>query len=654
MKFILESKNKPSGDQPNAIKQLIANLKNDIENQVLLGVTGSGKTFTIANIIKNQNKPTLILSHNKTLASQLYVEFKELFPNNSVEYFISNFDYYRPEAYMPKTDTYVDKTSKSNWDLEAMRMSTLNSLSTRSDTIVIASVAAIYGSLNPEEYINAFFPLHKGMKITRKDFIKKLVKINYARNPIENTPGFFRVKGDIIELSPSWTDKYFLRFDFLDDVIEDIAKVDTLTKEVIQKYTNITVFPGDAYTMQQDTIKYSIKKIKEELRDRLIYFKKNNKLLEAQRLEDRVKHDLESLEEFGICPGIENYARYMDRRGKNEKPYTLLDYFPKDSLFFIDESHMMIPQLNAMYNGDRARKSNLVEYGFRLPSALDNRPLKFEEFQKYHNQKIYVSATPSQYEIDISHGLVAEQIIRPTGLLEPMIEIRPIKNQIEDIIDEIKIQNKKNERTIILTTTIRMSEELTKFLQAKKLKVAYIHSELKTLQRTEILRKLRKGIVDVVVGINLLKEGIDLPEVSLVIVLDADKESFFRSTKALIQIVGRASRNKNGRVIFYADRKTKAMNETMEISDKRRLIQKAYNKKHKITPKTIIKSIPAPIVSDGNLGAINLLLAKDKINKKNASKLIDDFTQQMLKASKDLNYERAAQLRDIIIELKTK
>ena len=555
---------------------------------------------------------------------------------------------------MPKTDTYVDKTSKSNWDLEAMRMSTLNSLSTRSDTIVIASVAAIYGSLNPEEYINAFFPLHKGMKITRKDFIKKLVKINYARNPIENTPGFFRVKGDIIELSPSWTDKYFLRFDFLDDVIEDIAKVDTLTKEVIQKYTNITVFPGDAYTMQQDTIKYSIKKIKEELRDRLIYFKKNNKLLEAQRLEDRVKHDLESLEEFGICPGIENYARYMDRRGKNEKPYTLLDYFPKDSLFFIDESHMMIPQLNAMYNGDRARKSNLVEYGFRLPSALDNRPLKFEEFQKYHNQKIYVSATPSQYEIDISHGLVAEQIIRPTGLLEPMIEIRPIKNQIEDIIDEIKIQNKKNERTIILTTTIRMSEELTKFLQAKKLKVAYIHSELKTLQRTEILRKLRKGIVDVVVGINLLKEGIDLPEVSLVIVLDADKESFFRSTKALIQIVGRASRNKNGRVIFYADRKTKAMNETIEISDKRRLIQKAYNKKHKITPKTIIKSIPAPIVSDGNLGAINLLLAKDKINKKNASKLIDDFTQQMLKASKDLNYERAAQLRDIIIELKTK
>jgi excinuclease ABC subunit B len=406
--------------------------------------------------------------------------------------------------------------------------------------------------------------------------------------------------------------------------------------------------------MRSDTIQYSIKKIRIELKERLKYFRENNKLLEAQRLEDRVNHDLESLDEFGICPGIENYARYMDRRAKDVKPYTLLDYFPKNSLFFIDESHMMIPQLNAMYNGDRARKTNLVNYGFRLPSALDNRPLKFEEFIKYKNQKVYVSATPSEYEIDISHGLVTEQIVRPTGLLEPTIEIRPIDNQIENIMDEIKKQNKKDERTIILTTTIRMSEELTKFLQEKRFKVGYIHSELKTLQRTEILRKLRKGIIDVLVGINLLKEGIDLPEVSLVIVLDADKESFFRSTRALIQIVGRASRNKNGHVIFYANRMTKAMNETISITDQRRKVQIKYNKKHNITPTTIVKAIPEPISSDGNLGAIDLLLNQKRIKKSDTESLIKDFTKQMLRASKEMNYERAAQLRDIIIELKTK
>ncbi len=653
MKFKLSSKHKPTGDQPSAIKKIIDNINNKIENQVLLGVTGSGKTFTMANVIENQNKPTLILSHNKTLASQLYVEFKELFPENRVEYFVSNFDYYRPEAYMPKTDTYIDKTSKSNWDLEAMRMSTLNALSTRKDTIVVASVAAIYGALNPNEYVQSFFPLEKGMKITRKDFIKKLVKINYSRNQSENAPGTFKAKGDIIELSPSWTDKYILRFSFFDDEIEDIAKIDVLSKSIIQKYDNITIFPGDAYTMKADTIAYSIEKIREELKERLKYFRKNNKLLEAQRLEDRVNHDLESLEEFGICPGIENYARYMDRRDVGQKPYTLLDYFPDDALFFIDESHMMIPQLNAMYNGDRARKQNLVDYGFRLPSALDNRPLKFSEFTQFRNQKIYVSATPGEYEIDVSHGLVTQQIIRPTGLLEPKIDVVSNDNLIENILDEIKQQLARKERTIILTTTIRMAEELTKFLQEKRIKVNYVHNELKTLQRSEILRKLRKGIIDVVVGINLLKEGIDLPEVSLVMILDADKESFFRSTRALIQIVGRAARNKNGRVIFYGDRVTKAMHETIDITDKRRKHQVKYNKKHNITPTTIIKPIPLPISTDGNKGALNLLLNNKKAKKKELEALIEDLRQQMLHASKEMNYERAAQLRDIILELKS-
>lgn len=652
MKFKLFSNHKPTGDQPLAIKKIIENINNKIENQVLLGVTGSGKTFTIANVIQNQNRPTLILSHNKTLASQLYVEFKELFPKNRVEYFVSNFDYYRPEAYMPKTDTYIDKTSKSNWDLEAMRMSTLNALSTRRDTIVVASVAAIYGALNPTEYLQSFFPIEKGMSITRKDFIKKLVKINYSRNQSENIPGTFKAKGDIIELSPSWTDKYVLRLSFFDDEIEDIAKIDVLSKSIIQKYDNITIFPGDPYTMKEDTIAYSIKKIGKELEERLKYFRKNNKLLEAQRLEDRVNHDLESLEEFGICPGIENYARYMDRRKQGQKPYTLLDYFPDDAIFFIDESHMMIPQLNAMYNGDRARKQNLVDYGFRLPSALDNRPLKFSEFVEFHNQKIYVSATPGEYELSVSHGLVTNQIIRPTGLLEPQIDVISNDNLIENIMDKIKDQLNKKERTIILTTTIRTAEELTKFLQEKRIKVNYIHNELKTLQRSEILRKLRKGIIDVVIGINLLKEGIDLPEVSLVMVLDADKESFFRSTRALIQIVGRAARNKNGKVIFYGNKITKAMQETIDITNERRNYQKEYNKKHNIIPTTIIKPIPLPISTDGNKGALNLLLHNKKAKKKELEILIQDLRKQMLQASKAMNYERAAQLRDIILELK--
>ena len=652
MKFKLFSNHKPTGDQPLAIKKIIENINNKIENQVLLGVTGSGKTFTIANVIQNQNRPTLILSHNKTLASQLYVEFKELFPKNRVEYFVSNFDYYRPEAYMPKTDTYIDKTSKSNWDLEAMRMSTLNALSTRRDTIVVASVAAIYGALNPTEYLQSFFPIEKGMSITRKDFIKKLVKINYSRNQSENIPGTFKAKGDIIELSPSWTDKYVLRLSFFDDEIEDIAKIDVLSKSIIQKYDNITIFPGDAYTMKEDTIAYSIKKIRKELEERLKYFRKNNKLLEAQRLEDRVNHDLESLEEFGICPGIENYARYMDRRKQGQKPYTLLDYFPDDAIFFIDESHMMIAQLNAMYNGDRARKQNLVDYGFRLPSALDNRPLKFSEFVEFHNQKIYVSATPGEYELSVSHGLVTNQIIRPTGLLEPQIDVISNDNLIENIMDKIKDQLNKKERTIILTTTIRTAEELTKFLQEKRIKVNYIHNELKTLQRSEILRKLRKGIIDVVIGINLLKEGIDLPEVSLVMVLDADKESFFRSTRALIQIVGRAARNKNGKVIFYGNKITKAMQETIDITNERRNYQKEYNKKHNIIPTTIIKPIPLPISTDGNKGALNLLLHNKKAKKKELEILIQDLRKQMLQASKAMNYERAAQLRDIILELK--
>ncbi len=652
MSFKLVSKNKPAGDQINAIKELTQGLNQGKKHQVLLGATGTGKTFTIANVIANINQPTIVLSHNKTLASQLYTELKQLFPNNHVEYFISNFDYYRPEAYMPTTDTYIDKTSKSNWDIEAMRMSALNALLTHKDTIVVASVAAIYGQLSPQEYVASFMKIFVGQKIKRTDLLMELVKRNYKRNDIELGMATFRARGDNIELSPSWTQDFYLRISLFDEQIESISEIDTLTGEVLKRQKSRLIYPGTAYTTRPETIERAIATIKTELSERLQELNTQNKLLEHQRLEQRTNFDLESLNEFGTCSGIENYSRHLEGRAANERPFTTLDYFPNNALMVIDESHMMIPQLNAMYNGDRSRKSTLVEYGFRLPSALDNRPLKFVEFEKFKFQRIYVSATPSDYELNQVNHHVVSQIVRPTGLLDPEIEIVPTINQVEDIFNRIQQQKVKQERTFILTVTKRMAEELSRYLKERNEKVAYIHSDHKTFERDEILRKFRKGVYDTVVGVNLIREGIDIPEVSLICVLDADKESFFRSTKSLIQMIGRSARNVNGRVIFYGDKITESMKNAIEETDRRREIQRAYNLKHKIIPQTIIKPIPEPIHGQSIENAIEEFMTKkrDK-NKREQKELINDLRRQMLQASKDLNFERAAQLRDIIIEL---
>lgn len=656
MSLKLETKFKPSGDQPEAIEKLVQGIKEGKKNQVLLGVTGSGKTFTIANVINKIQRPVLVLSHNKTLASQLYSELKSFFPNNNVEYFVSYFDYYRPEAYLPKTDVYVEKTSKTNHDLEMLRMSTMNSLLTNRDTIVVASVAAIYGANKPEEYEDSFFTVSLNQKIKRNDFFMNLVKKQYSRNQIAIESGEFSVKGDVIEIAPGWTNEYNLRIELFDDVIESINKIDPLTKKIISKEKKVLIFPASSYVVKSDNIDGTIQLIELELEQRLKYFKKEEKHLEYQRLKDRTKNDIDSLREFGYCSGIENYSRHIDRRKEGEKPYTLLDYLPKDTLIIIDESHMMIPQLNGMYNGDRSRKLNLVDYGFRLPSALDNRPLKFDEFEKYDFQKIFISATPADYELDLTGGEVVTQYIRPTGLLDPIIEIHPSKNQVEDIHDEIKKQIEKKARTIIVTTTKKAAEELTKFFQSKKIKIAYIHSEHKTFERNEILRKLRKGIYDVVIGINLLREGIDLPEVSLIMVLDADKESFFRSKSSLIQIVGRAARNVDGRVIFYADTISKSMKATIDDNQMKRKIQIEYNKKNNIIPKTIIKPIFEPIQGQDITNAIELV-QKQRANSKSKEKEVKDIISQLRKEMKEaadkLDFERATQIRDLILELET-
>lgn len=655
MHFKLNSKYKPSGDQPNAIEKLIKGIEEGKKNQVLLGVTGSGKTFTIANVIKHINKPVIVLSHNKTLASQLYSELKGFFSENRVEYFVSYFDYYRPEAYLPQKDVYVDKTSKSNQDLEAMRMSSLNALTMRSDSIVVASVAAIYGSVNPEEYKSSFYYIEVGMIVKRNTFFINLIKRQYKRNNTDLISGCFSVKGDVIELAPGWTSEYLIRIDFFGDEIEKIARLDPLTKKVKKFYNSIVIYPAAIYSVQDKTIHRAINLIEHELEGRLDFFKSNNKLLEYQRLHDRTINDIDSLKEFGYCSGIENYARHIDGRDEDEKPFTILDYLPKNSLLIIDESHMMIPQLNAMYNGDRARKENLVNYGFRLPSALDNRPLRFAEFEKYDFQRIFVSATPGDYEIDLVEGEIVSQIIRPTGLLDPTIEVYPSENQIENIYDRIKEQINKNERSFILTTTKRTSEELAKHFQSLGVKIAYIHSEHKTLERNEILRKLRKGVYDVIIGINLLREGIDIPEVSLIMVLDADKESFFRSKRSLIQITGRAARNVNGHVVFYADSISKSMKETIDDNKFKRSLQEKYNKEKNIIPKTIIKPIPEPIHGHDLQNAIDFVLKKtnNKSKKLEIKNLIEGLRKEMKGAAKELDFERATEIRDIILELES-
>lgn len=654
--FKLKADYQPSGDQPKAIQELIEGIENNQNNQVLLGVTGSGKTFTIANVIAKFDRPVLVLSHNKTLASQLYSELKQFFPENAVEYFISYFDYYRPEAYIPTSDTYVEKTSSTNQDIELLRLSAVNSLLKRRDTIVVASVSAIYGALNPEEYQKNIYRIFVNMEIPLNLFLNKLVQIKYDRNDADHVPGTFMLRGDSVIITPPDSEEFLLRIDFFGDEIEGIYHIEKLSKNIIKKFKIYSIYPGQAYAVEKSIFDNVIPKIKKELKERMVYFEKNNKLLELQRIKDRVTNDMDDMSEFGFCSGIENYSMYLDGRDFGQRPFTLLDYFPQDAIVFIDESHMMMPQIRGMFKGDRARKQTLVDYGFRLPSALENRPLTFEEFENnFSFQKIYISATPGEYEVDKTGGVVTRLYVRPTGLLDPIIEIRKETNQIEDIYDELIKQRQKDERTIILTTTKRMAEELSTFLKTKKVKAAYIHSEHTTFVRNEILRKLRKGIYEVVIGINLLREGIDLPEVSMVMVLDANKESFMRNTRSLIQIVGRAARNAQGKVVMYADSISKSMQETIDDNIEKRNIQIAYNKTHNIIPKTIIKPIPEPIEGHDILNAVELIMEKNdkfkKTSKKAKTELINNLRIQMNQAAKELDYERAIELRDIILEL---
>ncbi|BDT02873.1 UvrABC system protein B [Spiroplasma ixodetis] len=658
--FKLKAPYKPTGDQPEAISKLVVAIKNNIKYQVLLGATGTGKTFTMANVIAQVQKPTLILVHNKTLAMQLYGELKTFFPENRVEYFVSYFDFYQPEAYLPKTDTYIDKNSKQNQEIEMLRLSALNGLSISKDVIVVASVAAIYGEQEPTAYKDNFFELRKGQKINRKDLLLRLIKNGYVRNDITLEPGSFSAKGDLIKLAPSWNDQFYLRISLFGDEIEEIARIDTLAANVLERFPFITIFPAQNYITSKNRVDQAIIKITEELKITLAQLRKNNMLVEAQRLEQRTEHDLESLKEFGICSGIENYSRHLENREVGSAPYTLIDFFPDDFLTIIDESHMTLPQIRGMYNTDHSRKETLVKYGFRLPSALDNRPLNFNEFSNKLKQVIYTSATPADYELALIKNEVepfnvpVQQIIRPTGLLDPTIEIKPTKNQMEDIINQIKLRTKNNERVFITTLTIRMAEELSNFLQEQKIKVAYIHNELKTLERTKVLLDLRKGVFDVIVGINLLREGLDVPEVSLICILDADKSGFLRNTKSLIQTIGRAARNVNGHVILYGDIKTEAMTQAIEETQRRREIQLAYNKKHNIVPVTVKKPL-SEIVStrelDVDLKILNSSKGKTKIAAK--TKIIADLRVEMLQAAKDLNFEKAASLRDLILSIES-
>jgi excinuclease ABC subunit B len=651
-KFELVSSYTPSGDQPQAIQKLVEGIENGEQYQVLLGATGTGKTFTISNVIAQVNKPTLVFAHNKTLASQLYSEFKEFFPHNHVEYFVSYFDFYQPEAYLPKTDTYIDKNTKTNEELDMLRMAAVNSALHHRDTIIVASVASIYGASNPEQYQDMIDTIHVGDEIDRQDLLKKLVLQQYKRNDMEQSKGTFRVRGDVIEISPGYTDKFIIRIEMFGDEIERIAEVDPLTGKLIQAYSMYNLYPAHGYATSMDIMKRAAATIEEELEERLEYYEKMGKPLEKERLEQRCRYDIEALKEFGVCPGIENYSRHIDGRQEGERPYTLFDYIPEDFLMVVDESHASLPQIRGMYNGDRARKEILVEYGFRLPSALDNRPLRFEEFEQISGQTIFVSATPGDYELEQTNNEVIEQIIRPTGLLDPEVEVRPIEGQIDDLVDEIKARIEKNERTLITTLTVRMAEDLTEYLKNMDIKVAWLHHEVKTIERTEIIHDLREGKYDVLVGINLLREGLDIPEVSLIAVLDADKEGFLRSRRSLIQIMGRAARNANGKVILYADKMTDSMKEAMAETARRRAIQMQYNEEHGIVPKTIIKPIHDIVRSKETKKMTAKYMAKKKLGKKDTATLIADLEKEMKEAAKAMEFERAAELRDMIIELK--
>ncbi|WP_347298266.1 excinuclease ABC subunit UvrB [Dolosigranulum savutiense] len=652
--FDLKSKYEPGGDQPQAINQLVEGIKAGDKEHVLLGATGTGKTFTMSNVIQRVSKPTLVIAHNKTLAGQLYTELKEFFPNNAVEYFVSYYDYYQPEAYVPSTDTFIEKDASINDEIDKLRHAATSSLLERRDTIVVASVSCIYGLVNPIDYKNHVLSLREGTEIGRDELLETLVDMQYQRNDIDFKRGTFRVRGDVVEIFLVSRGSEAIRVEFFGDEIDRIREVDVVTGEVQHALKHVAVFPATHFVSSDEQTQSAINSINQELKEQLSELRDENKLLEAQRLEQRTEYDLEMLHEMGYCSGIENYSRHLDGRQPGEAPYTLLDFFPDDSLFIIDESHMTMPQIRGMYNGDRARKERLIEHGFRLPSALDNRPLTLEEFEARVPQITYVSATPAQYEIERSSQVV-EQIIRPTGLLDPIIEVRPIKGQIDDLIDEIHKRIDKNERVFITTLTKKMSEDLTDYLKEVGIKVRYLHSDIKTLERTEIIRDLRRGEFDVLIGINLLREGLDVPEVSLVAILDADKEGFLRSTRALIQTVGRAARNENGRVIMYADNMTDSMQTTIDETERRREIQQAFNEEHNITPKTIKKDVPdlISIAKVDNEDGEGLTEEKIKnLSQAERREMIETMEFEMKQAAKNLEFEKAAQLRDVVMEIK--
>lgn len=648
-KFQLVSSYKPTGDQPEAIDALVSGIKSGKKRQTLLGVTGSGKTFTMANIIEKVNKPTLVLAHNKTLAAQLCSEFRELFPNNAVEFFVSYYDYYKPEAYIPGRDLYIEKDALINDEIDKLRHSATSSLFERNDVIIVSSVSCIYSLGDPAEYKKMVLGLRPGMRVDRNKVISSLIDMNYDRNDINFVRNKFRVRGDVLEIFPSSSSDKAIRVEFFDDEIDRISEINTVTGELIRRLTYISIFPASHYAMSPERKESALGQIEAEMIERVKYFKNEGKLLEAQRIEERTRYDLEMLREIGFCHGIENYSRVLSGREEGSTPFTLLDYFPKDYLLFIDESHVTLPQVRGMSGGDRARKKNLVDFGFRLPSAYDNRPLFFDEFDKKLNDVIYVSATPSEYEKEQSEAIV-EQLIRPTGLVDPEVEVRPIKGQVDDLMGEIRLRVERGDRVLVTTLTKKMAEDLTEYLSANKIKVKYIHHNVETIERMEIVRDLRKGVFDVLVGINLLREGLDIPEVSLVAILDADKEGFLRSDISLIQTIGRAARNANGKVIMYADEITKSMKKAIDETEKRRKVQLAYNEKHGIVPQTIKKKV-LDVIDIGMKDEETVKEKKKKLPKKDREKAIEELTREMKDCAKRLDFERAAYLRDIIVEM---
>ena len=653
--FHLASKYEPAGDQPAAIAELVDGVKGGEKAQILLGATGTGKTFTISNVIQEVNKPTLVIAHNKTLAGQLYGEFKEFFPDNAVEYFVSYYDYYQPEAYVPSSDTYIEKDSSINDEIDKLRHSATSSLLERNDVIVVASVSCIFGLGDPREYSQQVVSLRVGMEMDRNELLKSLVDIQFERNDIDFQRGRFRVRGDVVEIFPGSRDEHALRVEFFGDEIDRIREVDALTGEIVGETEHVAIFPATHFVTNEEHMEHAISQIQEELEARLKVLRSENKLLEAQRLEQRTNYDIEMMREMGYTSGIENYSRHMDGRQEGEPPYTLLDFFPDDFLLVIDESHVTMPQIRGMYNGDRARKQMLVDYGFRLPSALDNRPLRLEEFEQHVNQIVYVSATPGPYEMEQTETVV-QQIIRPTGLLDPEVEIRPIMGQIDDLVGEIHERIEKDQRVFVTTLTKKMAEDLTDYFKELGLKVKYLHSDIKTLERTEIIRDLRLGEFDILIGINLLREGIDVPEVSLIAILDADKEGFLRSERSLVQTMGRAARNAEGKVIMYADKITDSMQRAMDETARRRAIQEAYNEEHGIEPKTIIKEIRDLIsiskTADKDETVVQLDKSYEDLSRQEKADLLMKLEREMKDAAKALDFETAATLRDTILELK--